>query len=822
MRPQLQNFALFIVLVALAYGIIHFGQQWLFPPKPVPPPPTPAPKVAKDLLVAVAGGGSVAPEPFNRMTSLPRPKEEANPAPAPAPAAIVAKPAVPRALIALGDDTFNLKVLLTNLGGGVQQVVLTKFDEATRLGREINDASGKRRPLHLIPGYVKTWNPYLAVEPAFVALAANCTAADIGKGELKLPKLPVEDELLSRPSYVLLHYPSRDDPTRPRDAEGQHRNEDDNYPLATLATRTWEITSIEQPSGAPWKVVFETELAAPYHVRLRKIFTLAPNDYDFKMAIDVIPLANRVKGAGVLRYQIMGPLGMPIEGEWYTSSYRTAFIGWADAGGKEQRAVEDPSSIHFKAGSDKTARMGTFHYAAVGTQYFASAIAPDGDFSEKNQPWEYVRATREQLPAATPLAGDSYDPDKAHLYDITVRAVSAPIDLAAGDVLRHDYSIYNGPIKVRLLNQLTGDRAVDRATINRYLEKYRLDTLTDYHSPHFFGRFANAIFWADVVISATNVMHELLGFLHSFVGNWGVSIILLTMCVKLALIIPSRRQQAINAKMQAQIAMVKPQLDEINAKYRNDFMVLSQEKQKLFRKAGIRQSAQLGGCLLLFAQMPILMGLYFALQESIFFRLEEFLWMPNLAAPDMLKWWSEQIPMISSPDGRFGGMMSFLYLGPYFNLLPLFAVVLFYVQQKLTMPPPTDEQQEMQQKMMKYMLVFSALFFYKVASGLCVYFIVSGLWSLIERNLIPKPKIDEKKVQAALAGEAVEDAPAPTTWLGKKKAAFFEQLEELQKQAETQRQIRNTPNAGGNGASKPPAKDHLTREQRRSMKKRKK
>src|SRR5207253_6477386 len=94
------------------------------------------------------------------------------------------------------------------------------------------------------------------------------------------------------------------------------------------------------------------------------------------------------------------------------------------------------------------------------------------------------------------------------------------------------------------------------------------------------------------------------------------------------------------------------------------------------------------------------------------------------------------------PGNRFGSF-SFLYLGPYFSLLPMAAVLLFYVQQKLTMPPPTDEMQETQQKMMKYMLAFSALFFYKVASGLCVYFIVSGLWSLLERKLVPKPKARE-------------------------------------------------------------------------------
>src|SRR5439155_24099366 len=144
-------------------------------------------------------------------------------------------------------------------------------------------------------------------------------------------------------------------------------------------------------------------------------------------------------------------------------------------------------------------------------------------------------------------------------------------------------------------------------------------------------------------------------------GSWGLSIVLLTMLVKLCLIVPSRHQQAINANMQARLATVKPELDELAAKYRGDSMnsQYMQEKQKLFKKAGIKHAHQMGGCLLLFAQMPILMGLYFCLQESIFFRLETFLWMPNLAAPDMLIWWGEHIPGLSSPGNRFGSF-SFL------------------------------------------------------------------------------------------------------------------------------------------------------------------
>jgi YidC/Oxa1 family membrane protein insertase len=158
-----------------------------------------------------------------------------------------------------------------------------------------------------------------------------------------------------------------------------------------------------------------------------------------------------------------------------------------------------------------------------------------------------------------------------------------------------------------------------------------------------------------------------------------------------------------------------------------------QATQEFYRKHGVNP---LGSCWPVFLQMPIFLGLYFALQESIHFRLAEFLWIKNLAAPDMLVWWSDHIPYISTPD-NMGGM---LYLGPFLNVLPMIAVVFMMIQQMQTMPPPTDDQQAMQQKMLKFMSIFFGIMFYKVAAGLCIYFISSSLWGLCERKLLPKKK----------------------------------------------------------------------------------
>lgn len=78
------------------------------------------------------------------------------------------------------------------------------------------------------------------------------------------------------------------------------------------------------------------------------------------------------------------------------------------------------------------------------------------------------------------------------------------------------------------------------------------------------------------------------------------------------------------------------------------------------------------------------------------------------------------------------------WLGPYLNILPLVTVGLFLVQQQFVMPKATDPQTQMTQSMMKYMTIFMGVMFFKVPAGLCVYFITSSIWSLIERQIVKK------------------------------------------------------------------------------------
>ena len=795
MRQNLSNIAVFVLLASVITGVWWYVDQNFLPKPPEPLPPR---ETVQAVGGAVAGAFGPAEKWPTRTRVIPTPDPSAEPVePVPVAVPAPAPKAGPRELIAFGGDDYNLNILLTTRGGGVQQLTLTEFDEANRLGREVvvTDADGNPvlgpdgkpvpQPLRLIPGVLRPRQPdSILIEAPFPKLAP---------GQVTDPETL---KLLAEPSYQLLHYPSADDPIRQPDSATSLNG---SYPSAELGQRDWVVAENSHPDGGEQRVVFETELAAPYFLKLRKVFTLSPGDYHFGLTIEVVPLPGRAKGKGKFRYQIAGAHGLPIEGEWYTSIYRNVQIGWTNPQGAMKRAIEDAGTIAKHYGGDKVVRSDNrFAYAAVTNQFFASALCLDDDVpaADRKNVWEYVRPTREPHPWD--------DPAQPFLSDVTFRAVSTELDVgpdATADTVTHQYLSYNGPLKVVQLGMLRGDKEIPEDLVTKYQDGMNLRTLTDYHSPTFFGRLANFLYWSDLVIFMTNIMHQVLYFLNGIVPVWGLNIIMLTVLVRLCLMAPSRRQQASVMRLQDKMARLKPEIEKLKEKHGEDFQTFNQEKTKLMLQNGVNPMATMGGCVLLFAQMPILMGLYFCLQESVFFRLQSFLWAPNLAAPDMLIWWTEKIPYISTPSSMGG----FNYLGPYFNILPLLAVTLIFLHQKLTMPPPTDEQQEMQQKMMKIMVFGMALFFYKVAAGLCIYFICSTGWALAERKLIPKPKPPAEPVGGK---PAIDGPPAKPGFMGRMMA----RVEEIKKQADEQskRQIRNDrgpengrgPDRNGGGKNK--------------------
>lgn len=774
MRQNLINLGLFLLAAAILTFIWQYAEKhWIPRPKPQAAKkqpqdqasqeglPKPSEEQKRQAIAAIAG----------TLVSVVEPQRIAKPPSPPSP---------PPTLIPLGNAEYYLQVLLSTRGGGVQQVVLTRFDAADRLGREVRrkDANGQptreKVPLYLIPGVRTVRTKYLRedyVEP------------------LLMPGVAPEPYKLAEPSYRIFHYSTPED----------------KYPDPYLGDTEWKVVEKEYPENGIHKVVFEKDLGDPYHLRIRKTYTLGPKDYHIGFQLDItrLPLPDSGATRVPVRLQVEGPRGLPIEGEWYTWIYRVALIGWRDTKGGMHRQYEDAATVAVRRGGEVVLKgENTFKYIAIMSPYFTSALAIDDEAEHHGavkQPWAYARATTE-LPF-----DKQADPNQPFLTDLTIRAATEALNPAPGETITHRYIIYNGPAKVGLLGLMNAPNEVDPQLVERYKNQLDLRTITDFHSPSWLGRFAYAIYWSDLVIAFTNLMHWLLATIHKVIPSWVMSIFILTVMVRLILFIPSKKQTQMNLRMMEVQKKLAPQLEELKKRYAHDPAEFNREKMRLLMAHGVNPFAAMGGCLLLLAQMPVMMGLYFCLQESIFFRLQAFLWIDNLAAPDMLFWWSEKIPFISTPED----IGSIFYLGPYFNLLPILAVGLMLWQQNKMMSPPTDEQMAQQQQMMKIMLILMGIFFYKIAAGLVLYFIISTIWGMIERQFIPK-LADSTVTNSGKPAISGAKSPDPSRddgiseqrpgFLGRLKERLQERLEELQRQADEQakRQIRNNrPSSDG-------------------------
>ncbi|GIW79569.1 MAG: hypothetical protein KatS3mg105_1376 [Gemmatales bacterium] len=580
-------------------------------------------------------------------------------------------------IVSIGGDDFNLKVDLTSRGAGVQRLVLPAF-------RQMQPMEGAEWPDRTYSG--------LPSDPS---------------RELEL----IPDTEFGA-AHRLFHYA---DPN----AAVATAN-----PLDTLGRLQWEVASVRKEEDQH-TVVFTANVPGQ-DVRITKTYTLAKGTYHLGLTLKFENIGTRE--VIPFRYQLAGAHGLPIEGVWYTYTYRNALVGLVDASGNfVERNEQQSRTIGIQEGGVDI--RGTperrILYAGVTSQFFTSLIVVDNEQEQGVDPnlFAWARPTVEGIPYY-----DRVD-EKPFLDDITVRVNSYVLELKPGQPIVHKLLLYNGPAKVLLLGQMRGDHSVDPELIQRYKDTLHLNTITDYGS---------IFLWSDLLIQCTNLMHYLIGFLSLFLPNYGLCIIILTVLVRSALFPLSRKQQAQMAKFQEKMAELAPEIKKLEEKYK-DPLELHRAKNQLMIERGVNPMAAMGSCWMMFLQLPIFVGLYFALQESIHFRLAPFLWMKNLAAPDMLIWWGENIPWISRPSDQ--GWI--LYLGPYFNLLPICFVALMIIQQKIMTPPPTDEQQAMQQSMMKYMMIFFGILFYKVASGLCTYFIFSSLWGLAERKFLPKK--EEKK-----------------------------------------------------------------------------
>ena|SRR5579872_734145 len=398
---------------------------------------------------------------------------------------------------------------------------------------------------------------------------------------------------------------------------------------------------------------------------------LNPEAAAYSMKVE-LTFRNRGQQERIVNYVLQGPTGLPLENVENTQKYRDVVVGFQMETGGVDHQLMAGKSIAEKV--EKWERP--MKFIGVDVQFFAALLSPEGDQVQN----PYTRSATQQLIGPVPKEKEK--------CDISVELTSVDLKLAkaraAGDAdsVTHSYHLFAGPKRDDVL-PAGAEKVID------------------------FGMFH----WI------SRPMLALLKVFNRLFGSWGIAVICLTIVVRSAMFPISIKQARGAAKMQA----IQPEIAALKEKYGNDKEKLARAQMELFRKHNYNPAA---GCLPLFLQLPIFMGLYQSLNHAVDLRMAPFLWIENLAAPDALFHMPFSIP----------------FLGEDFNLLPLITIALFVAQQKMFMPPPANEEQALQQKMMNFMMIFMGVMFYKVPAGLCVYFIASSLWGMAERKLLPKAK----------------------------------------------------------------------------------
>lgn len=194
---------------------------------------------------------------------------------------------------------------------------------------------------------------------------------------------------------------------------------------------------------------------------------------------------------------------------------------------------------------------------------------------------------------------------------------------------------------------------------------------------------------------------------YGWIGNWGLAVILLTLLVKGLLLPITHKSMMSMRKMQAEMAQFKPQLDEINERYKDKPDVKNQKIMEFYQQAGINPlKGMAGGCLPMFLQMPIWIALYRMISESVeLYQAPFYLWLTDLSARD-----------------------------PYY-ILPALLGVAMLVQQFLTPQPAGMD--NTQQKMMRWMMPIMFLFIMlNMPSGLTLYILANTLLTIVQQQFI--------------------------------------------------------------------------------------
>lgn len=262
------------------------------------------------------------------------------------------------------------------------------------------------------------------------------------------------------------------------------------------------------------------------------------------------------------------------------------------------------------------------------------------------------------------------------------------------------------------------------------------------------------------------VFIPLFGFLGGFLP-YGIAIIVLTIIVRIAMSPVTYKSYVSQAKMK----VLKPEIAEINAKYKDNAMKKQQETMALYSKAG---ASPMAGCLPALMQLPVFYALFQFFPSAFDLRQKSFLWAEDLSSYDTIAELPFNIP----------------FYGDHVSLFPILASLAIFFYMRMTTgqqvaSQPVQEGMPDMGKMMKYMIYFSPImmlvFFNNYASGLSLYYFISNLITIGIMLVIKNYIIDEEKIHAKIQ----ENKKKP-----KKENRFQRKMKEMMEQAEKQRQAQ--------------------------------
>ncbi len=508
-------------------------------------------------------------------------------------------------------------------------------------------------------------------------------------------------------------------------SEFNDRDPDDPQPLQILSPASGNIMScanklfalVNQNKGfgldkLPWKsdgavvnddgsrsasfeAIIETDTAEPV-IKIIKTYTIRQGSYLIDCDIKIQNLSQEEQR---FYFDISGPVGIPREG--IRRDERKVVGGFRDPKEQVVGARLEITKFDNKRTYDEkplTVDNGQFLWAAVVDKYFTAILVPVPTGEKEYCDWIRKKTGRFYNPDGQKKTED----ENIGVYLQTVKATLAQAQ-EQGSQKTYNFQMYLGP--------------KDKSIFDKDLLYKKLGFVQTID-------FMACCCPAAVIRPLAFGILSLMKWMHSFLGNYGVVIIILVFFFRLVIHPLTKKSQMSMSKM----GKMAPKIEEIKKKYANNKAELQKQMMTVYKEQG---ASPIMGMLPMMVQMPICISLWSSINTSIDLRGAAFLpfWITDLSLPDAL-WTFPTVIIVPFLGWKIASL----------NLLPLMMGVAFYMQQKL-MPKQAaaSPQVAQQQKMMMIMMpLMFPLMLYNAPSGVNLYIMASTFAGVIEQIIIRK------------------------------------------------------------------------------------